>query len=124
MRAISFQITIIIIFQLVCNESTLTPKSPKSKKTEKVEDTPVGPQDETVFDKKLVIDPPSAKDILNNYNSYSVDRTTYRTQKSLGYVTPVSIVLILEYLIHNQKYFSGTIKVMMPHIFLLINLLT
>ncbi|KAK9720641.1 Glycosyl hydrolases family 18 [Popillia japonica] len=72
----------------VCNESTLTPKSPKSKKTEKVEDTPVGPQDETVFDKKLVIDPPSAKDILNNYNSYSVDRTTYRTQKSLGYVTP------------------------------------
>lgn len=82
------QVLIILVLLTIYNESTLTPKSRKSKKTEKIEESVTGPQDETVFDKNLVVDPPSPKEIVNNYNTYSTDRKKYRTQKALGYVTP------------------------------------
>lgn len=90
----NLKILIILIIYLNFNESTLTPKSPKSKKKEKKDEEPavVGPQDENVFDKNLVTDPPLVKDILNHYSSYSRDRSKYRTKKALGYVTPVSYI--------------------------------
>lgn len=47
---------------------------------------------ESVFDRNLVSENPSAKDILNNHQAYSSD-TSKRSAEGmvLGYVTPVSI---------------------------------
>lgn len=52
----------------------------------------LGPVAESVFDRNLVSENPSAKDILNNHQAYSSD-TSKRSAEGmvLGYVTPVSI---------------------------------
>lgn len=109
-------------------EGTLTPKSPKTKKsgsssasgasTDKVK---VGPQNSSVFDEHLIVESPSSKDILNNYQSYYKNVDFYNTEATvLGYVTPVSPHKFPK-IVAKITLFSGTIMGMMSQKYSRIN---
>lgn len=86
---------VVIISGFVIVESTLTPKSPKGGTDSKLK-TEKGPQNYSVFEKKLVSETPSSRDILTYSNGYSKNTKDYRFQGLvLGYVTPVSFELLL-----------------------------
>lgn len=95
-RQTSLYICVICLFTL--SSSTLSPSNKKSKTKElKVKS---GPQDESVFDKELIDEEPSSKDILIESNGYYKE-TNLRLFNStiLGYVTPV--IQIVCYLLCN-----------------------
>lgn len=79
------------------SSQTLTPKNRGGKKkpdekTKKKLAKPIkGPQKSTVFDKGLVVEDPSAKEILANYQAFFTETDDYNFKDMvLGYVTPVS----------------------------------
>ncbi|XP_022916723.1 chitinase domain-containing protein 1 [Onthophagus taurus] len=78
---------------LLLTECTLTPKSRKSgekgSKPDKSEVVRSGPDEIDVFEKNLVVNPPTAKEIINNHKAYCKKTHIKRTQgKSLAYITP------------------------------------
>ncbi|KAG5879225.1 hypothetical protein JTB14_026721 [Gonioctena quinquepunctata] len=74
-------------------EGTLSPKSPRRKKDEdvkpKVDKARVGPQNYTVFNKNLVNEAPTSKEIITNHQGFfrEVDEFSFDGMV-LGYVTP------------------------------------
>lgn len=70
--------------------ATLTPKSKKKEVHIKADKIKTGPQNYTVFDRNLIIENPTAKDIITNHQAYYAD-TEKRNFDGLvlGYVTPV-----------------------------------
>lgn len=89
-RQTSLYICVICLFTF--SSSTLSPSNKKSKTKElKVKS---GPQDESVFDKDLIDEEPSSKDILIECNGYYKE-TNLRLFNStiLGYVTPVNQIM-------------------------------
>lgn len=83
-------------------DSTLYPtdakKKQKTKKKEKKDHLKLksGPEDYSVFDKNLIQEEPNPDDILIHNAAYFKD-TTYRRfteGKTLGYVTPVSLLFL------------------------------
>lgn len=79
----------LLLYILMFTNATLTPKSSKlpKNKTEKVK---IGPVNQSVFDRQLVIENPTAKDIIHNNEAYfkNTNDTSIRGLV-LGYVTPV-----------------------------------
>lgn len=86
-------------FRNIVIECTLTPKSPKTKKNElKSDKVKSGPQSYSVFDRNLVVENPSYKDILINYQAYSKNVDNYNINGLvLGYITPVSFFFVIKY---------------------------
>lgn len=86
---------IVTLSSIVIVKSTLTPKSPKGGTDSKLK-VEKGPQNYSVFEKKLVTETPSSKDILIYNNGYSKNTKDYKFQGLvLGYVTPVSFELLM-----------------------------
>lgn len=82
---------ILVVFAFNLIEGTLSPKSPKSKKTTE-EKFISGPQSYSVFDKNLVVENPTYKEIITNNKAYFENTNSYNFDGLLlGYVTPVSI---------------------------------
>lgn len=84
---IRLKLTIYIIFTIYIslNECTLSPS--KNKKSS----VRLGAIETSVQDRNLLIENPSAKDILNNYQAYYSNTSKYNSEGIvLGYVTPVS----------------------------------
>lgn len=104
MATYDFILAMIVISMVISQlEATLTPKSPKgnNKDKNKTEKTKSGPQNYTVFIKKLVTDTPNSKDIIVNHGAFfkEVDEFSF-PGFVLGYVTPVcytSVFTILSY---------------------------
>lgn len=108
-----------IIFE---TETTLTPKSPKNNKEKtKVEKIKSGPQNYTVFTKKLVTEAPNSKDIISNHGAFfkEVDEFTFQGLV-LGYVTPVCYLFYYRTII-IKSFFSGIIMDMILQKYLAIN---
>ena len=83
-------IGVLILQVLYLGDATLTPKSPKSKKHRSPGEVRLGPQNYTVFDLGLVVDPPEARDVVENHAAFYRETDRYSTEGIvLGYVTPV-----------------------------------
>lgn len=85
--------TVFLVFIVLCSiEATLTPKSRKNQKLLKSYRS--GPQNRTVYDRNLVTENTSPKEILNNNKAYfrEVDNYNFEGQV-LGYITPVMKIL-------------------------------
>lgn len=81
---------VISISLIICGQCTLSPS--KNKKSS----VRLGAVDNSVHDRNLIIENPSAKDILNNYKSYYTNTTKYNVDGIvLGYVTPVSYLYVI-----------------------------
>lgn len=88
-------VSVLFLQLLYLGDATLTPKSPKSKKHTSPGEVRLGPQNYTVFDLDLVVDPPEARDILENYAAFYKETDRYTTDGIvLGYVTPVYNLLV------------------------------
>ncbi|CAG9839522.1 unnamed protein product [Diabrotica balteata] len=85
-----FFIILIIVAPLVT--CTLSPKSPKNKDKQSkasVQKPKSGPQDTTIFNKNLIDEHPSAKDIIANHKTFFKEVDEYNMDGLvLGYVTP------------------------------------
>lgn len=87
----------LVSFLPLLTVATLTPKSPRGAKEAKTKPDKFksGPQSYSVFDRNLIVEKPTAKDILTNCRAYSSNTNMYNFDGlSLGYVTPVSDISI------------------------------
>lgn len=79
---------LISILPLLCT-ATLTPKSKRTVKVEKIKS---GPQNYTVFDRNLVSEDVTAKDVLLNHQAYFANTEKHNFNGLvLAYVTPVRL---------------------------------
>lgn len=102
---------LLCILPLFCI-ATLTPKSKNREVKIKPEKVKSGPQNYSVFDRNLIVENPTAKEVVLNHQAYYAD-TKKRNFDGfvLGYVTPVSATN--NNIIHLFKHncFSGTVMV-------------
>lgn len=113
MATYDFILAMIVISMMVILQSkaTLTPKSPKgnNKDKNKIEKTKSGPQNYTVFIKKLVTDTPNSKDIIVNHGAFfkEVDEFSF-PGLVLVYVTPVCYTFVFTFL--SYTYFQFLVE--------------
>lgn len=82
--------TLLLILPLFCI-ATLTPKSKNREVKIKPEKVKSGPQNYSVFDRNLIVENPTAKEIVLNHQAYYADIEKRNFDGLvLGYVTPVS----------------------------------
>lgn len=81
---------LLYILQAFCCLATLTPKSKRKEVNIKAETIKKGPQNYSVFDRNLIIENPTAKEIIVNNQAYYADTEKHNFNGLvLGYVTPV-----------------------------------
>ncbi|XP_019871850.2 chitinase domain-containing protein 1 [Aethina tumida] len=87
----------VIYFCIICiclNECTLSPKSPKTKQSKEVKPIKnvkikTGPLNLTVFQRNLVVENPTPKEIVSNHGAFFQETDEYNFDGMvLGYVTP------------------------------------
>lgn len=112
----------VIYFCIICiclNECTLSPKSPKTKQSKEVKPIKnvkikTGPLNLTVFQRNLVVENPTPKEIVSNHGAFFQETDEYNFDGMvLGYVTPVSTLNSHCIQKLTLEFSSGTIMDMM-----------
>lgn len=91
MRLIRTNLYFLLCVLPLLSIATLTPKTKrKIEVTVKAETAKVGPQNYSIFDRNLIVENPTAKEIILNHQAYFADTQKYYFNGLvLAYVTPV-----------------------------------